>query len=642
MKISRQPFEALFHISPFGLAILDAQGTILRANDYLAYFLQIQSTEQLKGQQLIQWLDSSHTAFLNQFNQLTTEKIAEFSEEFIFETSFQTRVGAQVRGVLIEWENHPAVLLQVQPGKHQHLQQTESEFQELQNQFDTVIELSSDAFIGIDQHQKVTSFSPGAEKIFGYHRVEVLGKSLNILIPSRFHSAHQTHIQHFATGPNTIRPMNERGLIVGLRKNGQEFPAEAAIQRLQTSGGVCLKIRLRDLSDRVFLENQLRQAQKMEAIGQLASGIAHDFNNLLTVISGCSEILLLRMRATDGLRPRVEEIRRSAERATSLIRQLNTFTQRRILETKSINLNSVINELNLMLQRLIGEDIELNRHLEPALDLIRADIGQIEQVIVNLVVNARDAMPRGGKISIRTANCLIQPGNEATDNPVPPGQYVHLSIQDSGCGMPKEVVDRIFDPFYTTKDPGKGTGLGLSTVYGIVKQYNGHITVDTQLNQGTTFHIFLHRTEHVTPQEVVKSIITEPSRGSETILLVEDEQSVRVMISETLQMYGYKVLEAANGQVAVEIQASYPHPIDLLISDLVMPVMDGNELARLLLKKRPTLKVMFMSGYTERYSNKLIGQTQNLSVDYLEKPFSLDQLLLRVRRVLDHSPLTTS
>lgn len=641
MKISRQPFEAVFQISPFGLAILDVQGTVLRANDHLAHFLQVHLTEQLEGQQLTQWLDSSQAAFLNQFNQLTAETISEFSEEFVFETSFQTQAVAQIHGVLIEWENHPAVLLQIQPGKYQ-APQTESEFQELQNQFDTVIELSSDAFIGIDQHQKITSFSPGAEKIFGYHVGEVLGRSLTILIPSRFHSAHQTHIQHFVIGPNTIRPMNERGPIVGLRKNGQEFPAEAAIQRLQTSSGVHLKVRLRDLSDRIFLENQLRQAQKMEAIGQLASGIAHDFNNLLTVISGCSEILLLRMRATDGLRPRVEEIRRSAERATSLIRQLNTFTQRRILETKSINLNSVINELNLMLQRLIGEDIELNRSLEPGLDLIRADIGQIEQVIVNLVVNARDAMPRGGKISIRTANCSIQPGNEASENQVPAGQYVHLSIQDSGCGMPQEVVDRIFDPFYTTKDPGKGTGLGLSTVYGIVKQYNGHITVDTQLNQGTTFHIFLHRTEHVTPQEVVKTIIAEPSRGSETILLVEDEQSVRVMISETLQMYGYKVLEAANGQVAIEIQASYPHPIDLLISDLVMPVMDGNELARLLLKKRPTLKVMFMSGYTERYSHKLVGQTQNLSVDYLEKPFSLDQLLLRIRRVLDHAPLATS
>lgn len=290
-----------------------------------------------------------------------------------------------------------------------------------------------------------------------------------------------------------------------------------------------------------------------------------------------------------------------------------------------------------MLQRLIGENIELNCTLDPTLDLIRADIGQIEQVIVNLVVNARDAMPRGGKISICTSNCSIEPGSQVSNNLVSPGQYVLLSIQDSGCGMPQEVVDRIFDPFYTTKDPGKGTGLGLSTVYGIVKQYNGHITVDTQLTQGTTFHIFFHRTEQVTPQEAVQTTITEPSYGSETILLVEDEQSVRVMISETLQMYGYKVLEAANGQAAIEIQASYPHPIDLLISDLVMPVMSGNELAKMLLQKRPAMKVMFMSGYTERYSRKMTGHSKSFSVDYLEKPFSLDQLLLRIRRVLDHS-----
>lgn len=475
--------------------------------------------------------------------------------------------------------------------------------------------------------------------MFGYHPTEVCGQSIEVLIPSRFHLAHQEHIRQFLAGPNTTRPMNERGTIVGLRKNGQEFPAEAVIQKSQTGSVTHIQIRLRDLSDRVFLENQLRQAQKMEAIGQLASGIAHDFNNLLTVISGCSEILLLRMRSTDTLRPRVEEIRRSAERATALIRQLNTFTQRRILETKSINLNSVINELNLMLQRLIGENIELDRTLDPTLDFIRADIGQIEQVIVNLVVNARDAMPRGGKISIRTSNCILQPGSQASNNPVPPGQYVLLSIQDSGCGMPQEVVDRIFDPFYTTKDPGKGTGLGLSTVYGIVKQYNGHIKVETHLNQGTTFHIFFHRTEQVIPPEIVKAITTEPSRGSETILLVEDEQSVRVMISETLQMYGYKVLEAANGQAAIEIQANYPHPIDLLISDLVLPVMDGKELATMLLKKRPAMKIMFMSGYTERYSQKLTGHTKNLSMDYLEKPFSLDQLLVRIRRVLDHSSL---
>jgi PAS domain S-box-containing protein len=388
-----------------------------------------------------------------------------------------------------------------------------------------------------------------------------------------------------------------------------------------------------DITERRVLENQFRQAQKMEAVGRLAGGVAHDFNNLLMVISGYAEVLLEHTRKNDPLHPKIEAIHQATDRATTLTRQLLAFSRKQLLELKVVDLNIIVEDIKRLLRPLIGENIELQTQLAPDLGRTRADAGQIEQVLMNLVVNSKDAMPNGGKITIQSANARLNHEDVRREySYIHPGLYVVLSVTDTGEGMDKETQLRIFEPFFTTKEKGKGTGLGLSTVYGIIKQSGGYVLVQSEPGQGTTFRIYLPRVEDALEPVGTAGTSLSQNGGSETVLLVEDEESVRQLVRETLESKGYKVLEADNGEAALRIVSNYSDKIDMLITDVVMPGMSGRELSARLCASRPQTKVLYLSGYTE----DAIGHEGVVDPDtaFLQKPFTLQMLSRKVREVL--------
>ena len=381
-------------------------------------------------------------------------------------------------------------------------------------------------------------------------------------------------------------------------------------------------------------EKQLLQSQKLEAVGRLAGGISHDFNNLLTVILGYSDIMKRNLQEGHPLRRNVEEIVRASERAASLTRQLLAFSRKQVMQPKEFDLNTVISDLEKMLRRMIGEDVELRVNLQDELDHIKADPVQLEQVIMNLVVNARDAMPRGGKLSIETSNVYLDEAYAREHVSVVPGDYVMLAISDTGCGMSEETRRHIFEPFFTTKEQGKGTGLGLSMVYGIVRQSGGNIWVYSEVGRGTTFKVYFPRvTAHVEEHKRISGALDGP-RGSETILLVEDAELVRNLARQVLETAGYRVLEAANAEAAIDLcEKINGDRIDLLLTDVVMPGMSGNEMSRILVAKQPGMPVLYMSGYTD----EAIVQHGVLEagINFLQKPFTPGALASKVREVLD-------
>ena len=403
-----------------------------------------------------------------------------------------------------------------------------------------------------------------------------------------------------------------------------------------------------DISELRRLEHQLLLAQRMEGIGRLAGGIAHDFNNLLTAILGHAEMAQDDVAPTDPARGNIAEITRAAQRAADLTRQLLAFARRQIIEPRIVDLNGLVLNVDRMLRRLMGEDIELVTVQDPDLWRVRIDPGQFEQVLVNLAVNARDAMPDGGTLVIETRNVHLDDEFARQHTTVQPGPHVLLAVSDTGVGMDPEVLAHIFEPFFTTKEVGKGTGLGLATCYGIVKQNRGSIWVDSERAIGTTFRIYLPRAEAVLPaSEPSEPHAVEQPRGSETVMLVEDEVLVRNLAADALRRHGYQVLSASTGLEALDLAGQVLHPIDVLVTDVVMPQMGGEQLAVRMLSERPTLKVLFISGYTDvavLQHGALVTATA-----LLQKPFTPGQLVHRVRELLDtdpgpsqaHLPLTT-
>ncbi len=391
-----------------------------------------------------------------------------------------------------------------------------------------------------------------------------------------------------------------------------------------------------DVTEQREMERQLRQSQRMEAVGQLAGGVAHDFNNLLMVIRGYAELMLDRLEPNSVVRSQAEGIMQAAQRASTVIRQLLAFSRRQMLTPRVLDLNSVVDDIGKMLLRLIGEDVELQVIKAPDLGRVKADPGQIEQVIVNLAVNARDAMPDGGKLTIETRNVDLDNTYARHHITVQPGPYVLLAVTDNGMGMDAETQTHIFEPFFTTKEQGKGTGLGLATVYGIVKQSGGYIWVYSELGEGTTFKVYLPRVTQAVQHEPVVSKELPQARASETVLMVEDEEGVRLVVRGFLEARGYRVLEAANGEEALRLAAAQNGPIHLLLTDMIMPAMNGPALAEHIRRQRPAIKVLFMSGYASR------GARQNHGLDsqasFLEKPFSGETLERRIREVLDARP----
>src|SRR5450432_1020469 len=385
---------------------------------------------------------------------------------------------------------------------------------------------------------------------------------------------------------------------------------------------------------RESLEEQLRQSQKMDAVGRLAGGVAHDFNNLLSVILGYGESVLLGLGDDDPIRADVEEINKAARRAAELTRQLLMFSRQQVIEAQNLDLNAVLRDMEKMLRRILGEQLQLTVVLEPTLGHVRADRGNIEQVIMNLMVNARDAMPTGGKLTIETENVVLDESFVRVHLGTEPGPYVLLAVTDTGIGMDRATRLRIFEPFFTTKGPGQGTGLGLSTVFGIVKQSGGGVWVYSEPGRGTTFKVYLPRVEeaaHANPQ--VGGVIPFDLRGSETILLVEDEEAVRIVARRILERYGYQVQVAQNASEAFALLEQRHEPVHLLLTDVVMPFMSGAELAAQLLARWPDLKVLYMSGYTG--GSVVSHGPLETSASFLQKPFTSESLARKVRSVLD-------
>jgi PAS domain S-box-containing protein len=485
-----------------------------------------------------------------------------------------------------------------------------------------------------DSAGKILDVNPAFLAMLGY-------SSADLLIGHHIFGLYADNDQWFALADFLRSTEPFRGLTADWKRHNGTTTVVRVSGRSVTNGGtgrLVFELFAEDVTERRGLEEQLRQSQKMEAVGRLAGGIAHDFNNLLMVISGYSEFLLERLGAEPHLRGPAQEIASAAERASSLTRQLLAFSRKQMLAPRIVNLNDVATENIKMLTRMIGEDVDLVMVPSPNLWPVRADAGQIEQVIMNLAVNARDAMPSGGKLTIETSNVTLDEDYARLHAPLPAGDYVMVAISDTGNGMDNETQSHIFEPFFTTKGT-KGTGLGLSTVYGIVKQSGGYIWVHSDVGRGTTFKIYLPRVlatgepaAHVaTPVDFRK---VEP--GTETILLVEDEANLRYLARQYLEKQGYKVIEAADGAVAMQIAVAHDKTIHLLLTDVIMPGMNGRELAQRICEIRPNVKVLYMSGYTEN----VIGHNGMLDagVRLLQKPFNLRDLKGKVREVLDATP----
>ena len=419
------------------------------------------------------------------------------------------------------------------------------------------------------------------------------------------------------------------------KKDGKVIQVETISHELEYAGRRVRLVVTQDISERQLLEQQLRQSQKMEAVGRLAGGVAHDFNNLLMVIKGHTELLLNVLPPSEHYSRKIEQIDRAADRASALTRQLLAFSRLQVLQPRVMNLNDVVEEMGRLLPRLIGEDIELVIRSSEDLGAIRADASQMEQVIMNLAVNARDAMPAGGRLLIETSNAELDSTYNAVHPVVRQGRYVLLAVSDTGTGMNAETQAHIFEPFFTTKPQGKGTGLGLSTVYGVVKQSGGFIWVYSEVGRGTSFKIYLPRVDQPVERIGIARTVSEAPRGTETILLAEDEQDVREVAREFLESGGYTVIEARDGAEALKRVEKYEDAIDLLVTDMVMPGMTGQELSTRLLQSRPEIRVLYMSGYSERAAAD--SARGDSSMRLLAKPFSRWALLRAVHEILKQS-----
>jgi len=496
-----------------------------------------------------------------------------------------------------------------------------------------IVESSNDAITGVSLDGLVTTWNPAAEQLFGYAPREIIGQPILLTIPADQRDGLADTFRRILKGehvefPNTIR----------LHKDGTRLDVSISIFPIRNSVGEVLGAAgfTRDISAKLRMEKQLRQAQKMDAVGRLAGGIAHDFNNLLAAIRVHCELLTVQLDPDSGARSDAEEIIKAADRAAALTRQLLAFSRKQVMQPKVLDMNQTVREMDRMLSRLIGENITLDAALAPNLNLVKADPGQIEQVIMNLAVNSRDAMPNGGRMVIQTANVRVDEATRQQHPGLAAGSYALLSVADTGTGMDSTTQSLIFEPFFTTKDPGKGTGLGLSTVYGIVKQSGGHISVHSELGVGTTFKIYLPFVQGAPESAAKPKTSSNLPGGTETVLIVEDEESVRTSVRRILAKCGYTTIEALNGADAIRKFAEFPDSIDLVITDLLMPEMSGRELVDRLMVTKPDLKVIFMSGYAED-AVAFDGVLAN-GAAFIGKPFPLQTFATAVRDKLDQVP----
>jgi PAS domain S-box-containing protein len=512
--------------------------------------------------------------------------------------------------------------------------QVEEALRQSEDRFRTIFEKAAYGMVTTKPDGHFLQVNPAFCHLVGYAQDELLSMRMSDIIHPSDRERTSRFLEEINAGRRQLidaekRFVRQDGLVV--------WGHTTAVWLFDINGRPVQSVVLvQDITSRKSLEEQLRQAQKMEAVGRLAGGIAHDFNNLLTAILGHSELLLSSLELEDQLRKDVEEIKKGGEIAAALTKQLLAFSRKQILEPRVVNLNLMVGDMETILRRVIGEDVELITETTHNLGLVKCDPGQMEQIILNLAVNARDAMPKGGQLTIETANLELNEAYVSKHVSVEPGHYVKLIVSDTGCGMEAETRAHMFEPFFTTKTPGRGTGLGLSTVYGIVQQSEGHIDVHSEPGRGTTFTIYFPQVDETMGTTEGIHYTNKAMEGSETILLVEDEEIVRSLVCSVLQAQGYTVLEADSGPEALRISSAHKDPIHLMLTDIVMPHMSGRELANRFSLLRPEMRILYMSGYTD---DATIQDSELEPATFLlQKPFTPEVLISRVRLILDTAP----
>jgi len=505
-----------------------------------------------------------------------------------------------------------------------------------------VLNAAVDGVVLIDTAGIIQSVNPSVQKMFGYPSEELVGQNVKVLMPPPWREEHDGYLDRYKkTGEARIIGIGRQ--VEGRRRDGSTFPVDLAVSEVRHGSEVFFLGTLRDLTDRVLLEAEYRQSQKMEAVGRLAGGVAHDFNTLLGTIRGYSEMLLGALPRDGTLRQPVEQIHRAALRGAQLTRQLLLFSRRQEIQAQVVDLTELLADVAVMLDRLIGEDVRLTREIEPQLGRVWGNPGELHQVLLNLVVNACDAMPYGGALNVSLRNLTADQEIAVEGGRLPPGVYVLVQVADTGTGMDEEVRRRIFEPFFTTKEPGKGTGLGLSTVHAIVRRCEGGITVESQPGQGTTFRIYLPRArEPVREEEALAPATAEPEEAAASrresqergkILLAEDDDMFRGLLRQVLESQGHQVLVAENPAVALALAAAHGDGLQLLLSDMIMPGGTGADLADELRERYPALKVVLMSGYTD--DALASREADTIAADaFLEKPFATQDLLRLIRELL--------
>ncbi len=636
LKESEERYRQLVEHSPFAM-IVHYKGVVQYVNPAAVQLLKARSPEDLLGKNVMEFVHPDFCEIVRERMQRMAQQrlpLELLHEKLVCVDG--TVIDAEVMALPVTFDGRPAAQVVIRDITRQ--MQMEEELKRREAQFRLLIENASDIIAVVDANGQLRYRSPSVRALLGYELDEVQNMSVFDLIHPE--DVHRTRNQF-------IRLLREQGanspyLRFRLRhKNGEWRMLEAVAKNLLHDPAIQgIVVNARDVTDRIILEEQLYQSQKMEAIGRLAGGIAHDFNNLLTAIQGYADLVLHELPDTDPLREDVAEIARATQRATALTRQLLTFSRKQILKPRIIHLNQILADMENMLSRLIGENIDLIIRMSPDLHTVKADPSQIEQVIMNLAVNARDAMPEGGKLMIETRNVLLDDLYVSKHKEMSPGEYVMMAFTDTGIGMDHSTRERAFEPFFTTKERGKGTGLGLSLVYGIVKQSGGSIFVYSERGMGTTIKIYLPRSKQKTDIEETQTVDLSNLRGEETILVVEDEDLLRELARRVLESYGYRVLDAPNAEVAIELCKQRQEPIHLLLTDVVLPKMNGRQLAEYLLSERPGIQILFMSGYTDDVV--LTREIIDKRFEFLQKPFTTEMLVQKIRKILDHQPQEAS
>ena len=494
-----------------------------------------------------------------------------------------------------------------------------------------VMESAAQAILMADSEGRLLTVNAKTEEMFGYSADELVGQPVEILIPEAVRQAHEKSRHEYFAAPR-VRPMGLGMELSGRRKDGAEFPVEISLSYVESGGEVIAIAFVSDVSIRKNLELQLIESQKLEALGRLAGGIAHDFNNLLTVIGGFDRLMLEGLPPQDRFRSYAEQILQASERASALVKQLLAFSRRQMIQPRVVNLNELIRNMSAMLRRLIPESVELVFIPHPDVGNVRADPSQLEQVLMNLLVNARDAVTENGRITVETQQVELGEDYARSHLGVKPGRFVMMAVTDNGIGMDSETKKRIFEPFFTTKPPDRGTGLGLATVYGIVKQNGGDIWVYSEPGHGTTFKVYLPTTNAAADRPAEGNHSSIPENATPTILVVEDEEGVRQLIGEILRKKGFRVLTASTAPEGIQVLSGSATPVDLLVTDIVLQGGSGIALAKEASRRQPGIKVLYMSGYTE--NTMPLQETPGSELAFIQKPFSFETLLGKVAALL--------